>query len=139
MSMMMTVMPTGTIPRIIGQMPTNLPTIIMIAPVNSPMIAVVSVPMITPCAPSPRVVHVIVPIEPIARCGNHISIHTIVVHIPLPTRPKRTSIHHIPIERAAHRNGIAWIAETDDAHSILVIRVAAFEAIYPTLINTSKV
>ena len=128
------VMPTGIIPRVMGHMPTELPTIIMIAPMKSPMIAVVGIPMITPRAPSQRIVHIIVPIVPVARCGNHISIHTIIIDIPLPTGPKCTTIHYIPIERTAHWNSIARIAETDDAHSILVVRVAAFETIHPTLV-----
>ena len=113
--MMRTMMPTGTIVMIIGIMPRIAPHMTVIMPT---VIVVVMCPMMTP---PKRIAGHVVPIIPVAPCRNHIGIHAIVVDIPFPTGPQSTAIHHIPIERTAHRNGIARIAETDNAHGILIV------------------
>lgn len=127
---MMAVMPTWIITRIasieVRIVPGIIPYItVESTPVVSPMVTVVPSPMMVPMAsprtPTERIAHPIVPIEPIAGCREHIGIQPIVINIPIPTGPQGTAIYNIPVERTAHGDSIAWIAETDDAHGILIV------------------
>lgn len=144
--MVVTMVPSGVVSMKVGIEPWVIPHVtivlptIVIAPMMSPMEAMMIGPRIAPRTPAKRVAHHVVPIVPIARGGKHISIHAVVVDIPIPTGPQGTAIDHIPVERTAYGNGIARIAETDDAHGILIVRVAAIEAVHPTLtiLHTGK-
>ncbi len=78
-------------------------------------------------------VYAVVPIVPIASSGEYVGIEAIIVYIPIPAGPQSATIHDIPVERAAHGNCMARIAETDNTHSVLVVGLTAIEAIDPTL------
>lgn len=139
--MMMTHMPAGIIvvevgiePRVVPYMTIELPSIIVVAPVMSPIHAVMVHPRIAPRAPTEGIARHVIPIVPVARGGEHVGIHAVIIDVPLPAGPQGTAIYHIPVERTAHGDGIARIAETDDAHGILIVRVAAIEAVYPSLL-----
>ena len=123
----------GVVPRVIPYMTIEIPA--RVAPMMSVVIAIV-IAMMSPIGiPTHGIVHHIIPIIPVAPCGEDIGIHAIIVYIPFPAGPQGTSIHHIPIERTAHRNGVARIAETDDAHGILIVSITAVKAADPTLIT----
>lgn len=138
MTMMMAIIPTGIIVVEIGIKPRVIPHMtivvaIVITRIIAPMIAMMH-PRTTPRTPSIGIARHIVPVIPVTPCGEHIGIHAIVIYIPFPARPQSTAIHDIPVERTAHGNSVAGTAETDDAHGILVVRVATIETIHPTLI-----
>ena len=99
-------------------------------PIGTPIVSPAIIPMTTP---SVGIAHHVVRIVPVARCGEHVGIHTIVIDIPLPAGPERTAIDYIPIERTAHGDSIARIAETHDAHGILIIGIATIETMDPSL------
>ena len=132
-------MPTGMIAIEIGVVPGIIPQMaIEAAPMMCPMMSIVPTPMMVPMTaprtPTKGIAHPIVPIEPIAGCREHIGIQPIVINIPIPTGPQGTAIYNIPVERTAHGDSIAWIAETDDAHGILIVRVTTVKTVDPTLI-----
>lgn len=132
-SVVMAVMPTGMIAVVMRTIPRVIPHRAMVCPpvMAAPMIAVRVSPMEGEAIRGSR--H-IVPIVSVAPRRKHIGIHTIIIYVPVPAGPQGATIHHVPIERAAHRDGIARITETDDAHGILIVRVAAIEAVHPSLI-----
>ena len=120
---MMTRMPTGIIVVEVGIIPRIIPHMaIVIAGVIPPVVTIRIAIRITPMiTPSERIAHAIVPVVMVACCREHIGIHTIVIHIPVPTGPQGTAIHDIPVERTTHRDSVAGTAKTDDAHGILII------------------
>ena len=75
-----------------------------------------------------------IPIVPVIRGGEDVGIKSVVVDIPVPHRPQSAAIDDIPIERAADGDGVARVAEADDAHGHLVILGIAVEAIHPTVV-----
>lgn len=134
--MVRTVVPTGVIAMEVRVMPRVVPqmSIIVASPMMPPMKTMMICPRVAPCTPSEGIVHPIVPIVPVARSREYVGIHAVIVDIPVPAGPQRTAIHHIPVERTAHGDSIARIAETDDTHSILIVRVATVETADPTLV-----
>lgn len=133
MTIMMMVIPAQMMTMTVGTAPRIIPHRAMVCPpiMAAPMIAVGVSPMEGEAIRGSR--H-IVPIVSVAPRRKHIGIHTIIIYVPVPAGPQGATIHHVPIERAAHRDGIARITETDDAHGILIVRVAAIEAVHPSLI-----
>ena len=135
-AVMMTYMPCG-IPTIITVEIRIEPRVVPHASIATPSpiatIMRVMVGIVAVATPAIVVSHHIITIIPVARCGEHVGIHTIVIDIPLPAGPQRTAIHYIPIEGTAHGDGIARITESHDAHGILVVGLTAVEPIHPAL------
>ena len=135
-TVMMAYMPSGiptTITVEVGIEPRVVPRATIAAPAPIATIMRIMVGIVAVVTPTIVVTHHIVTVIPVKRCGEHVGIHAIIVDVPLPAGPERTAIHHIPIERTAHGNGIARIAEAHDAHGILVVGITAVEPVHPAL------
>lgn len=89
-AVMMPMVPTGIVVMEVGIEPGVVPHMaIMISVVIVPMMPPVAAMVIgaAPRTPAEGIAHAIVPVVPVARGGEHIGIHAIVVDVPIPAGP----------------------------------------------------
>ena len=111
----------AAIPASPASIPATVPTAIPAAPAP--------VPSIIGPTPAPSV-GIIAPVPPqtVGERRESIGIQSVSINVPI---PRIQSIDYIPIQRTTDADGIARIAETNDAHSVFIIVFRTIEAVYP--------
>jgi hypothetical protein len=116
--------------------------IVMVMMMSPPATAVPAAPAkaparTVPAVPSPAIVRitaptirVIAPIPPqaVGECRKCICVQSVRIYIPVPWIQ---TINYIPVKRAADTDGIAWIAETDNARGIFIIIFRTVKTVHP--------
>ena len=103
----------------------------------------VVIPRVVPAAPAPTPAVVGIPppaegVEPpippqaVAERGEGIGVEAVIVDVPV---PRVQPVDHVEVEGAADGDGVARIAETDDARGILVVVRRAVESADPLAVQ----
>ena len=109
----------------------SIPAAPAYAPAKAPARTIPTVPtpaIIGIAAPTERVIAPIPP-QTVGESRKCICVQSVRIYIPVPWIQ---TINYIPVKRAADTDGIAWIAETDNARGIFII-------IFPNRQNRSPI